>query len=129
MSFTHKINENWEQGGRQIVAQNSYTGNSQGASIAETIPESSTDFEVTFSVDVSAIKLIYILASTDMVLETNDGGTPIDTINLKAGKPYIWHTDAYFTNTLQTDVTALFLTTGAVGDATLQIEVVTDPTP
>lgn len=58
------------------------------------------------------------------------GGTgPGDFIDLKAGKPYIWHTDSYFTNKLTVDVTALYLTNASGAASSFQLEVVTDPTP
>ena len=128
MSFTHTIEVNWKGAGREIKTSKNYTGNAQ-QSIVESVPDSSADFFVAFSLDVSEIKSIFILSSVDMTLETNDGATPIDTINLKAGKPYIWHTDGYFTNLLTTDVTALYLTNASGGVATFELEVVTDPTP
>ena len=128
MSFTHTIAKNWKGAGREILSSKKYTGNAQ-QSISESVPDSSSDFFVAFSCDVSEIKSIFILSAVDMTLETNDGATPIDTINLKAGIPYIWHTDSYFTNLLGTDVTALYLTTGSVGAGTFQLEVITDPTP
>ena len=105
------------------------TGGAQ-ASVSESIPDSSTDLEVTFTLDVSAIQSIYIKSDEDLTLETNSGGSPTDTITLKAGVPYIWHAGSYHTNLLTADITAnIFLTNASGSAALLEIEVVTDPTP
>lgn len=128
MAFAHTIGINWSSGSRGIESSNAYSGAAQ-QSIDEAIPDSSSDLLVAFSLDVSEIKSIYILSDKDLTLETNNGGAPDDTITLVGGVPYIWHTGSYFTNLLTTDITALYLTTGSVGEARFQLEVVTDPTP
>lgn len=128
MAFTHKLNLNWEGLGRQIVSQNSYSGDSQ-TSINVAVPDSTSDQLVVFSLDVSQIKSIYIKSDVDMTLETNDGTTPADTLVLVANEPYIWWSGSLFTNLLATDVTALYLTTGSVGAGTFELEVVFDSTP
>lgn len=128
MAFSHEIGINWSNGSRGINAPKTYSGAAQ-QSLDESIPDSSTDLLVAFSLDVSAIKSIYILSDKAMTLETNNGTTPDDTISLLAGVPYIWNTDSYDTNKLTTDITALYMTTGSVGVAQFQLEVVTDPTP
>ena len=130
MEFTHTLKRDWVgPSGRQITADKTYSGDAQ-ASVSQSIPDSETDFEVTFTLDVSAIQSIYIKSDQDLTLETNDGTTPTDTIDLKAGVPYIWHTGSYFTNLLTADITAnIFLTNASGSAAKLEIEVVTDPTP
>ena len=129
MTVTHTIEKNWKGAGREIKTSKNYTSDASQTISGVSVPDSSADFFVEIAIDVSEIKSIFILSDVDMTLETNDGATPIDTINLKAGIPYIWHTDSYFTNILDTDVTGLYLTTGSVGVGTFELEVVTDPTP
>lgn len=130
MAFTQTLKLDWVgPSGRQITAANNYSGGAQ-ASVSESIPDSSTDLQVTFALDVSAIKSIYIKSDQNITLETNNGSTPDDTLTLLAGVPYIWHTDSYFTNLLTTDITTdIFITNSSGSAALLEIEVVTDPTP
>lgn len=86
------------------------------ANLDETIiPQDSTDLLVSWAVDVSQIKCIVIEASEDMTIETNDGTTPDDTLNLLAGEPYIWHATSLFTNKLTVDVTELRVTNTTAG--------------
>ncbi len=128
MSFQHTLEQRIATAGRNVLCSNSYSGDGQ-ISRSIPVPNDSTDLEVELALDVSHIKSIYIKSDQDMTLETNDAGAPADTISLKANKPYIWHTDSYFTNKLTTDVTKIFLTQSSGSAATLDIEAVTDSTP
>ena len=130
MAFTHKIIETWTSGNRSIATESDYSGDAQESKDVS-IPDSETDYLVNFALDVSQIQAIFILSDQDITLETNDGGSPVDTISLLAGKPYIWKkTDSYDTCKLTTDITALYITnTGNSAAARLQIEVVKDDTP
>lgn len=127
MAFTHTIQRKVIAAGGAIQASNDYTGESQ-TSIDESVPIQS-DYEVAFTLDVSAIKAIFIMSDQDLTLETNDGGSPVDTISLLANVPYVWHTGSYFVNKLTTNITALFLTNASAAAARFQLEVVFDPTP
>ncbi len=114
-------------GGRNLTAENNYSKEGhEGRSVS--VPESSTDLEVAIELDVTQMEAFYLLSDVDMTLETNDGGSPVDTIALKAGKPLVWARDGYYPNPFTVDVTAFFLTTGAVGEGTLDFECIVDPT-
>ena len=128
MSFTHKIEQHWSRGSASHQDSNDYTGASQ-VSIAEIVADSSDDKEVALTLDVSEIKALFVLSSVDMLLETNDGGSAADSISLLAGVPLVWYADSYHDNPFGTDITALFLTTGSVGEGTFKLEVLFDPTP
>lgn len=128
MAFTHTIEVNWKGAGREILSSNNYSADAQGPSIDVDVPDSTTDKPVSFAIDKSQIKAIFMLASVDMLVETNSSSAPTDSINLKAGKPYIWFTGSLDTNLITADVTAMFLTTGSVGAGTFQVEVVYDST-
>lgn len=126
--FTHRITRKVATAGLSISSEKAYTGDGQGSrDIA--IPDSTTDLQVDISIDVSQIQAIFMLSDKDLTLETNDGATPADVINLKAGVPYVWHAGSYFTNLLATDVTKLFLTNNSGSAARFQLEVVVDSTP
>ena len=93
--------------------------------ISETIP-AGTDTLVAFVLDVSQVKSAFIMASTALSLQTNSAGSPVDTIALAAGIPYIWNTNSYDAFLLGTDVTALYCTN--VAESLLTIEILVDPT-
>ena len=121
MACTYTIVEAVTAAGRTITKENSYTENAQNG-ISEPIPDQSTDLEVDFVLDVSAIKAIVIVSDQDITLETNNGTTPDDTINLVAGVPYIWTDKSYHACLLTTDVTALFITNSSGSAATRALE-------
>jgi hypothetical protein len=130
MAFTHTYSSGWSNGNRSLTSTKTYSGTSE-LSIDEDIADSQTDFEIICAIDISAIQNIYIKSDQDVTLETNNGGTPDDTIDLKANVPYIFNAqlDAYFTNLLTTDVTAIYITNASGAAANLQIECLTDATP
>lgn len=127
MAFTHRITQS-VAGGKPVTKENDYSGSGQ-LSIDETIAESTTDGLVVMSLDVSQIKSVYIVSTVDMLLETNSGSTPDDTISLVAGVPYVWTTDSYDSNLLATDITAIYLTNTSGGSGNFTLECVYDATP
>jgi len=128
MSFTHTQVIQYQTAGRTLVKSYSLTGGSQ-TSVSESIPDSSTDELVNFTLDVSTCTSFYMASDQDMTIETNSGGSPIDTIVLVADVPYIWNTDSYDSFLLGTDVTALYATNASGSAATLEVEALFDPTP
>jgi len=103
------------------------------ANISETIAANATNLQINLAIDVSALKSIFMLASTNMSIYTNDvsGGSPDHTINLIAGRPLIWTNNSYFASPFAgdaSDVTNIRVTNGSV-EGTLQICVVQDATP
>lgn len=129
MAATHNLGTNWSGGGLSLSASNSYSGTGESNIVDETVADSVTDQEITISIDVSAIQSIYIISDQALTVETNNAGAPVDTITLVANVPYIWHTGSYFTNILDTDVTALFLTNASGSTATFNLRCVYDSTP
>lgn len=127
---THTASSGWTDGSRSIISTKEYTGG-LAQELNEAVNDGATDQLIVIAIDVSAIKNIYIKADQDLTIETNNGTTPDDTINLKANVPYVFNADinSYFTNLLTTDVTALYVTNASGTDATLEMEVLTDPTP
>ncbi len=102
--------------------------------IAEAIPDSSSDLEVAFALDVSQAKCFMLLADQDMTVETNDGTAPGNTFTLEANQPYIWPAAAGESwadtedDAVDTDITALFVTNASGSDGTLYVDVIYDPT-
>jgi hypothetical protein len=105
------------------------TGDAQHR-MAPSIPGASTNLEVIVAVDVSALKSLFLFCSRDVTIKTNSSGSPDNTINLRAGEPLHWHTNAYFANPLlAADVTSIFVTLAAGDAATLYWDDLQDPTP
>lgn len=83
--------------------------------------------------DVSVAKVVYMLASTATVVETNASNGSVNVFTLAAGVPYLWTASSgaawYDTagTAVTTDITSLFITNAASTD--LQILILADPTP
>lgn len=84
-----------------------------------------TDTQYDMVIDVSTIQSLCIESTTAMTLETNNSGTPADTISLTANKAVVWNTQIQSTLgtacPLTTDVTSLFVTNAAIGDLKIYI--------
>lgn len=131
MAFSAAINESITTGGETIGLANTFSADAV-QNVDETIAADQTDTEIAFVLAVEGDETVWFYASCDqdIIIETNNGGTPIDTITLVAGQPYIWHEDSLATFLLTTDVTALFVTTGSISaSANLKIRAGYDPTP
>jgi hypothetical protein len=78
----------------------------------------------TISIDVSALRGLIISSDQDVTLETNASppSTAGNTINLKAGVPYIWsYAAGYNTCLLTHDVTSVYVTVAGTTDANVRI--------
>lgn len=114
--------------GLNVTGSKAYSGGGR-STLDTTVADSVSDQLAVISIDVSVIQSIIILSTQNLTLETNSGGSPIDTIALKANVPYVWNTDQYFTNTLDTDVTAMYLTNASGSSADFKLECIYDDTP
>lgn len=97
--------------------------------IDEAIPENSTNLQLTFALDISACKFFSICSTVNALIETNSGSSPTNTLTLIANEPYIWAHGSLHPFLLTSDVTALFVTTGAVGVGQLTVDAIQDVTP
>ena len=105
-------------------------------SIDESIPDSSTDLLVNATVDITALQSVFLLCDQDVTVETNNGGTPQETIALKKDDPLLWRKAGnqldgadYPKNPFSADVTAFFITNASGFAAQLKMEILQDPTP
>jgi hypothetical protein len=129
MSFTHKLTRSWSKSGATPVsAEIEKTGGSE-ANISESIPDSSSDLEVNWTCDYTALELLYITSDQDITIETNDGTYPDDTLTINANQAVSWADGDEFDCPLTADVTALFVTNASGLAAQLEIRSLTDPTP
>ena len=129
MAVTHTVKNTLEYNGTKYEwTANQSAG--QENNLSESIPDSSTDLEVTWDADVSAMKSILIVADGALTVETNSGSTPTDTFTLTADTPIHWTTGSGLTNPVTGDVTTNIFCTNSSGSAvTLTINMVQDPTP
>lgn len=131
--FTRTLNFNF-LGGDAITKAVNVTGG-LALDIDELIPSGSTNLALGAScaIDVSQLKLLYLVSDQPLVLETNSGGSPVNVFTLAANVPFVWHSglpalrDTAGTAVV-TDITALYATVAGDTDAALQIRTLIDPT-
>lgn len=95
----------------------------------ETVAIAANNFLVGVSIDVSELEAIYINSTQDLTLETNSGGSPQETIALKANVPLAWFANGYFAVPFAGDVTGFYFTNGSGVAADVTIRILQDPTP
>ena len=118
-------------GGANYSETKAYTG-SANVSISESVADSTTDGQVIVpSIDVSALQAVYINSDQAVVIETNDGSSPDDTLTLVANVPYVWTSDSYDTCKLTTDigVNGVYVTNASGAAANIEMEFLLDATP
>lgn len=128
MSISHTFTRKWVSDGAEITKDEIVSAGSE-QNIDESIPDSSTDLLVNWTCDYSALKGLFIVSDQDIVLETNDGSSPDNTISLTANVPLLWTAEGYLTNPFTADVTALYVTNASGSAANLKIRSLYDPTP
>lgn len=128
MSFTHSITRRIVTTGRSLEATVTFSGDGEARRDPD-VPDETTDMLVEFDLLIADLECIFIRASVDMTLKTNDATTPDETLNLVAGQPYVWHTGSYFANLLATNITKLYVSNASGAAGVLDIEAVFDATP
>jgi hypothetical protein len=127
MAITHTVTKTWDNGGVALSKSESVSAGAE-SSVSESVADASTDLLIAFELDVSQAKVIFILSTTALTLETNSGSTPTDTITLAANVPLLWTTNDGSANPFSGDITALYATNSSGSAATLDIRVLHDPT-
>jgi hypothetical protein len=129
MAQTHTVSFNWASPGSSLAYSKAYTATNETNIVGETIADNATDYEIVVAIDVSAVKSFYVVSDQAITIETNNGTTPDDTLNLAAGIPYVWTTDMLDSFLLGTDVTSIFVTNASGATATLHLRCLQDATP
>ncbi len=131
MSRTHQITRAVNDGSATIQKTESVTAGA-ALEIDEAIPDSSTNLAVAFAFVKAKLQSFYIVSDKNADVYTNDvsGGSPQDHIVLVANQPKMWTAAdaAFIPNPFGGNVTSLYVTTGSVGTAQLQIRAIVDPT-
>lgn len=98
--------------------------------LSEAIPANQTNLEVHLEFLNAKLKGFIIWSDVAMTIETNDGGSPQETITLVANSPYYWNLAGSRMGSAASpfagDVTSIFVTNTTAG--TLNIRPVVDPT-
>lgn len=82
------------------------------------------------TVDFSQMVAVFIWSTVVMLIETNDSGTPADSISTVASVPYAWFTGDYLTCFITEDATAVYVTNASGTNGTIQFIVgYADSTP
>ena len=126
--FTSKIVESYVAGGVTISDTQNIAATGGFIQIDESIADATTDGEVALVLDVSQVKSFVMTCDTALTVKTNVAATPVDTINLVADVPYIYHTSSYPAFLLTADVTKLFVTNASGGAARFQLSTTYDVT-
>lgn len=122
----HNIDLTWSRGNETVTQRVTLSADSEtNLDVAVPIDE---DTLANIAVDVSALKVLFLLCDVAVQIETNAvDATGGNTITLAAGVPLVWFTGCGFANPLTLDVTKFYLTAEAEG--TLQVRVLQDATP
>ena len=99
---------------------------SGSTSIAESCPASGTT-EIDCDIDVSAMKMIFMVSDNDCDVEFNG---PNVEVQLAAGRPFVWYATGDIANPFgSTDVDSISVTNGPGSAANLRLEILADATP
>ena len=128
MAITHKITQTLNYSGLGYTTTKTKTGGQEN-NLSESIPDSSTDLEVAWAVDISELKALLIVADGALTVKTNSSSTPDDTFTLVVNTPIVWEDANSSGNPLSADVTSIFVTNSSGGAVTLTTKALTDPTP
>ncbi len=132
MAFTHTWGLSFRSGGQSVSSTTEVVTSSGESNISESIPDNASNYVINMAIDISVLKSVFMLASVDMTLCTNDNllGAPDHTIELTAGLPLRWTVNSVEASPFAgdaTDVTDVRVTSGDPG--TLQIWTLQDATP
>lgn len=126
MSITGTLTISGSCSGQTPQKQVSQTAGSS-IPINEAISAGQTDLLFNISWVNARLKMLYLVSDVDLTIESNDGTTPGDTLNLLAGEPVIYYDGGPFTNPfVSADVTKWYITN--VDAANLEGFILHDPT-
>lgn len=134
---THTHSFTWKRGAESQSSEVNITTDGE-RNVDATIAAGAADFLVNFAIDKDDMRSLYILATQNLTLETNNAGAPVNTVALVANEPLIFRTKSGTDATLPPgmanpfaagDVTAIYITNASGQSATLTIRALYDATP
>ena len=124
MSFSLSLVQTLKEGSVTLDSTTSSKTVQGHNKINETVADGETDWQVAFSIDVSSLKIFYMVSDQAITVETNDGSSPQETFSLAANVPVVWQEGE--TAIFSGDVTDLFITNSSGSAATLKVHSGTD---
>lgn len=98
------------ESGTSLSASANEVGTSE-INIDVSLPASTTDYDLVIAFNYANLQSIILLSDQNLMIQTNSGSAPDNTINLVAGRPLIWSkSSAYFSNLFTANVTHFYLT-------------------
>lgn len=128
MTFSGTVTTAAAMPGLSINGTVTKTG-SGNANLSEAVAASTSDQQMTYALDVSAVRMFVAMCDVDCTIETNSGSAADDSLVLKANVPYVWAADFADSFFASTDITAIFVTVAGATAGTLHIAAITDATP
>ena len=127
MSLSNTISFTCRAGDATISKTETITGEAR-KSYRVSVPDSTDDQLVDVAFLIDDLKFAYILSDQNVTLETNNGGAPVDTINLTANKPAVWtdYLDGLLGSLFSQTVTAFYFTNASGATASITIEILHD---
>ena len=122
MSTQHKIVRTTSIDGRAVTSTQDVSGE-VGQRFVFTIVDSAVDTLIAIAFAISKLKSIIITVDQNVTLETNDGTTPDDTINLKAVSAFQWGVGEERANPFTVDVDGFYFSNASGEDALVTIDV------
>jgi hypothetical protein len=118
----HTLTLNWASGTNSFNTSTILTGQEEINFSGAIAPATTNQAVPSFAFTLAKLQDVYITSDQDVTLKTNSSGSPQETLTIKAGKPFCWYKDSGVAAPFAGDVTALYVTTGAIGaDANLDI--------
>lgn len=114
MSVTYNESASLNSGGGGAVSGNWQDVGNNDLQINQSIAANATNTSLGIVFDGTNLQAVLLVATQNVTLTINEpsGSSPFATINLKANIPYLWSASAgYFSNPLNTNVTAIYATT------------------
>jgi hypothetical protein len=110
----HTLTSNWSNGSTTLASSVILTGQEE-LNIGIVIATGVTNQQITpFSFTLAKLQDIYILSDQDLTLKTNSTGSPQETLTIKANQPFAWYVGSGIPAPFAGNVTALYVTTGAI---------------
>lgn len=116
MAKTHTLTINYSDG-YQTINQQISKSDDRSLELDVTVAANVTNQAHAFPIDVSEVKSMYLMSTQNITIKTNSTSTPANTLNLLANRPVIWQDGDLNSLLLTTDVTTLYLTTGAISSS------------
>jgi hypothetical protein len=126
-SFTVELNVRGTPQG-VVSASKAYSEDAPAGFGPRSVANGASNFFVNIDLDVSHLKVFVLVSDQAITLETNDGGSPQETVSLLANVPLVWTHDSYHACPFSGDVTGFYFTNASGSAANVTCAHLQDPT-